>query len=1160
MCIPDGSEDQGARGGKQVLPKQFPTATNVFSGFESDEEGDEGEEDEELEPLIAPSTDIKADFEDVLKNGFDFDGIFAFAKRYKMGDAPNPCLSIDGLGTIGIPLGIREARAIIAASKPVRRTENDTKTSGIWELPSKKVHFKNPAWDTWIQTKAGEQASTALTGDADFKPSFILKKLVIHDQSSQTTHHKEPINDDESNRKIGDFIVILPSQFEGAQLQLHHEGQVKILNFARKSELWTSIVAAYSGVEHTLAGVTSGYRLSLVYSLVQPITHVGYRPILPEMRGAVQKLQHILRSWKQMSPDEAPTLLAPLLQYDYSLTNFSAKSLTGSDALLLSYLYPLARELKFRVYLAHVKVAVSTRSAAKDSDYRRSRRFAYDGCEDFDPYDYFDDNELEFLGDYHTREEASRVVVTETMDLRGMPVTVALDLHSEALNGSVTDRDPQFERYNHTSSMRIRVYPRAVLLIWPKGSNTDLSVSVGDIYHYVCNALQSSQTVSPTDREKKLIDRLLQCCHTLSKSPVQEFEKRCNQTKLKTTVRVLGESAARWNDAQVLLRTLKACGVDKNADLMGLEGFASAYQTFEWDVLEDFYGQVIANDKSNARRRALLDRLTEIGAEHKDAEVVSWCKDQADRMLRSLGKVDAAQIPWLVDLGLSRGGEFLRDVIFPQLCAQKLDQTFWMSFLQQIKQNIDAIPATSPDVADGLIVDCVTQTVRSLPAFPTKDIEPSYLWKPARQEKNSDAILEVIALCIDIKTEPLCAEIFTNMRDGARRGVYSPSFPPWLYYADLYPPLVQYTQDAAALDAIFRPFFVDVIDSMVSAARQSPDGKPIIPCPLTDAHKCVIMNAARKAGGITILKERMTAATLKGHDSRTIQALVHTIREEFPRKELQEGVPRQAYDDLIKALVRLAIDTFNTSSLCKKPYLSADKMLKMLKFCFKVGEKNQSRRLLLRFVPPPNGSTKKAHVSGVLAPFVSVLGQYLLSQRLDFQTEPYTRFAAAVIEAFAEVVMGEKPIEPVPIALRQTIGCQSCEECDKLKSFFLSDAPTIRLSPAPGGVTWETLKNGSPHTLLVKKPPSMTAVARWRANSQAGKTLLQELGDIATQARILGAAYPVVYARIHGEEAPLVPHGPMPVANASQILNAPKRRAAADVPIAASVSKKPRIS
>ncbi|KAJ6510824.1 hypothetical protein C8R45DRAFT_1068742 [Mycena sanguinolenta] len=1182
--ISGDAHDEGIQVTKQAaLPGTSTAEKNVLSDFDSDEEDEDDENEEEVKPLIAPSTDIKADFEAALQDGFDFDGVFAFSERYGMGVAPNPCLKIDGLGTVGIPLSDRDARAIISASQPVCVFHNDTGTSGRWELAPEKVHFENPAWNTWIQTTAGAAASTALTAYAAVKPSFTLKKLVIHEKNNLTTRHKEPTSLDEADRKIGDFIVILPGHFEGAQLQLSHAGQVKKLNFAHQSGLSTSVVAAYSGVEHTLAGVTSGYRLSLVYDIVQPITHVGYRPTLPEMQGATQKLQHILRSWKQMDPDEAPDLLACLLQHQYlKLQNFSAKSLTGSDALLVSHLYPLARELKFRIYLAHVKVTVTTPCEAEGYDeyeyggcgygrrpYGRRGRYGY-----YDEYDEYDEPESDIdEGEFEDNDEAREecLDVTQIVDLCGMPVSVGLDLQSEDIvNGSIINGDPdeeEFDRHSRTSAERIQVYERTVLLIWPKDSDMDLSVTVGDIYDYACNALRSSLTVSPTDKEKKLIARLLQCCQT-----------RRNEAKLKSTVQVLRESADRWNEPQILLQTLKACSVDKNTDLMGPEGFVSAYQAFGWDVLKDFFGQAMANDESNARRHALLARLTQMGAEEEDEEVSLWCKDQVDRALRSLSKIDATQIPWLADLGLSRGGEFLRDVIFPQLRAQSLDKTFWIPFLQHIKLSMNAIPTASPHVVDSLILECVRQTVRTLPAFPTKTFPSAYSYMAAREDKSSDAILEVIKLCVETRNELLCAEIFTKMRNGASREVYSPSFPPWLYYAELSPSLIHYTQGNPALNAVFQPFFVDVVDSMISAARQRTDGKPITPCPLTDAHKSIMVNAARKVGGITTLKERLTATTLKGHDSSTIQALVHTIVREFPRQQLQDGVSQQAYSDLIIALVRLAIDTFDTSSLSKPavgyyPYHTnpADKMIAMIKFCFEVGAKNQCQRLLLRFVPPPNGFTVGQHVSKVLAPFMPVLRQYLASKRLDFQTEPYKMFAAAVVKAFAEQVMAQKPTEAVPAAQRQAVGCQGCTECRELRVFFASDAPTIRFSRVQGirthlerelqktrswGVKWETIRSGSPHTLLVTKPPSMTAVGLWTANSKAGKALLQNLGDAATQARILGASYPTVSARIHGEVAGV---GPVPLANANQILNAPKR-AATGVPAAPSVPKKPRLS
>jgi hypothetical protein len=278
-----------------------------------------------------------------------------------------------------------------------------------------------------------------------------------------------PIDDDESNTKIGDFVAILPGLFDGGQLQLRHGGQIKKLNFAHQSALLTSIFAAYSGVEHTLSGVTSGYRLSLVYNIVQPMTLANFRPTLPELQGATQKLRHIMLSWKQDASGEAPEFLACLLQHKYAKTkNFRAKSLTGADALLVSHLHPIARELKFRLHLAHITVTVTADAVAEDEGrYDRYDCFggrrgwgrgggwgrrAYDYYDDEDDEDDEDIDEEDFEID-HATEETS-LGITKVMDLRGMPVDVDLDLTADDLmNGSVTEGDPDsedFERDDRT--------------------------------------------------------------------------------------------------------------------------------------------------------------------------------------------------------------------------------------------------------------------------------------------------------------------------------------------------------------------------------------------------------------------------------------------------------------------------------------------------------------------------------------------------------------------------------------------------------------------------------------------------------------------------------------------------------------------------------------
>ncbi|KAJ6473184.1 hypothetical protein C8R45DRAFT_874403 [Mycena sanguinolenta] len=1137
----DNSEDESPT---TTMKEPLSGIENTFSDFESD--NDENEvEPENQKPLIAPSTDIKADFEDVLQNGFEFDGAFAFSERYGMG-APNPCLNIDGLGPIGIPLNQREANIIISACDP----SGDTNASGIWEMSPEKVHFDNPCWDVWIQSTAGVAASDGLGAYGGVRPIFTFKKLVIHGPGSQLSHHKEPISEDESDTKIGDLVAILPGLFHGGQLQLSYAGQIKSLNLAHQSGISTSIVAAYSGVEHTLASVASGYRLSLLYEIVQPITHADDRPTLPEMQGATQKLRHIMLSWKQgMSESgEPPEYLACLLQHKYAKSlNFSAKSLTGADALLVSHLHPLARQLKFRLYFAHVQVEVTTSLYASEYSCRR-RRDGW-GTSD-DECDWSDIDECDFKDDGESGEESLRII--QVVDLRGMPVDVDLELDADdLLNGSVTDGDPDessFERDERTSATRTETYNRTVLLLWPKDSDLDLSVTVGDIYDYASNALRSSLTDVPSKRERRLVNQLLVCCQT-----------RRKDAKLRQAVQVLRESADRWNDVEMLLRAMEACGADRNIDLIGVEGFVSIYQAFGWDALKDFYGDVMQNDESNVRRNALLARLARMAVEEDDAEVSLWCEEQTERVLESLGTADASQIPWLASVGLARGGKFLRDVIFPQLKAQKLGKPFWIAFIQRLRQCLKDVPTTSLHIVSGLISQTVSHIARNLPAFPTRVVKSTY--GTERSEEHSDTILEVVKLCVETQNETLCGDIFAKMRDAVRAGSFNAPFPPWEYYSKLSTSFMQYMDSIPGLDAIFQPFFIDTVYLMIASTLKTSDGRAATPCSLTENDRATVIRVARRAGGIFVLQQSVTADMLKGRPCSTLKALAQSVKKEFPPPSRDHDMT-EAYDQVISTLVQAAIRAFDTSSLVKRQATAyrygqttatpSQQMLAMIDFCFQVGARSHCQHLLPRFLIPPAGITAAQHASGVLAPFVPVLRDYLANKHSHLHVEPYKTFVVAVAKLFAEHVMGVKPREVVPVTQLQAIGCPGCTECRTLKAFFLGDRTTISFQANKSvrlhlegqlavtrawGVSWKTNKTRATHILEIAKPATVAALGKWARDNLAGKTLLLALGDSTAQKRILGPDYALVHARISGVNEVT------PLGNATRTVNVPKRTA-----------------
>ncbi|KAJ7123881.1 hypothetical protein C8R43DRAFT_42551 [Mycena crocata] len=166
-----------------------------------------------------------------------------------MRNAANPCLNIGGLGTAGLPLSDRDARAIVSLCVPAYNS-----ASGVWEMSAEKI--------------------TSLRGQDG--PIFTLRKLVIHESGSQQLDFRDQAGP--SGEKVANLMVVLPSLFSGGHDDLRHDFQSKSLDLGYQSGIHTSTVAAYRGVWHSASSVVSGHRLALLYDIDQLFAN----PPIPE--------------------------------------------------------------------------------------------------------------------------------------------------------------------------------------------------------------------------------------------------------------------------------------------------------------------------------------------------------------------------------------------------------------------------------------------------------------------------------------------------------------------------------------------------------------------------------------------------------------------------------------------------------------------------------------------------------------------------------------------------------------------------------------------------------------------------------------------------------------------------------------------------------------
>ncbi|KAJ7754842.1 hypothetical protein B0H16DRAFT_738487 [Mycena metata] len=527
-----------------------------------------------------------------------FEGAFLQTQRYPVAQVSNPCLEIDGIGLVGLPLSPPFAQALLG----------ERRCSARLEIPAEELRFTNPEWDAWLHKEA-RTICTDLSGKKN-KPMYRLKKLVLEGSNAQAAESPS------SEEAIATLVVFLPSAFEGGDILFEHGVQSATVRLGPQSHLFTSLVAAYSIVNTNLSLITSGYRLSLHYEVLDLAP-------FPDTDGPVRVLLEALVDWKET---KRPSVLAYFMRRQYPLADdFTLQALAGSDALLMAHLQRMASELDFHLYVVQVQ-----HSAYSYGDY--------DGP--LDPVIPSEIENAEGVEEYWPSETQ-----VNAFDMNSVPVDVeGFDFTdksgSEYLNGELWDVEPkiEYETEYHPKILIKQTWNRTLFLLWPASDDAKVQpVKVRYSAEYARAALCSAGSFNPSRlRDKVLAKSLQESCRT--------GEER------RDSVRELCKVAEARADGQMFLRILSAYDVAKNVDLIGLEMCVSAYRKFGWEVLKDFFCDAVQKDVSNPRRQQLVEQLHHVATRQSDSVVATWAEEQQDLMPRSLNRVSDNEIDWLLDL------------------------------------------------------------------------------------------------------------------------------------------------------------------------------------------------------------------------------------------------------------------------------------------------------------------------------------------------------------------------------------------------------------------------------------------------------------------------------------------------------------------------------
>ena len=180
-----------------------------------------------------------------------------------------PRVEVDGVGVLSFPVPEAQIRQVVAQASraPFGRGEEtiqDESVRKVWQLPPEKIRIGGKSWDkTFAQILA---SVTDGLGCGEAKVTAELYKFLVYDKGGFFKAHRDT---EKVAGMFGTMIVVLPCTHEGGELIIQHAGRKVTLDLSSTEVSELKVAAFYADCEHEVRPVTSGYRVCLVYNLIQ---------------------------------------------------------------------------------------------------------------------------------------------------------------------------------------------------------------------------------------------------------------------------------------------------------------------------------------------------------------------------------------------------------------------------------------------------------------------------------------------------------------------------------------------------------------------------------------------------------------------------------------------------------------------------------------------------------------------------------------------------------------------------------------------------------------------------------------------------------------------------------------------------------------------------
>lgn len=238
-----------------------------------------------------------------------------------------PDLEINTIGELSFPINQIQAKALINVAQKApfgigHDTIIDTQVRSAWEIDSNQLTFKGNLWE-----KSLHKLLDKIKLDLGIENSAVsphLYKMLIYESGDFFLAHRDS---EKEKGMFGTMVITLPSKYTGGELIVKFDGNEESINFSDASaENKLGVAAFYADCEHQIKPLTSGYRVCLVYNLIQKKFINAIQ--LPSLNYHISQFSKILH--KQIDTDNSKPIIV-LLGHQYTPENFSLDGLKLND-------------------------------------------------------------------------------------------------------------------------------------------------------------------------------------------------------------------------------------------------------------------------------------------------------------------------------------------------------------------------------------------------------------------------------------------------------------------------------------------------------------------------------------------------------------------------------------------------------------------------------------------------------------------------------------------------------------------------------------------------------------------------------------------------------------------------------------------------------------